>query len=492
MAAAPLFLRHVRAADTPRFGLGVASGFPRPDRLVLWTRLLGSDLPAEVAVTWEVAEDEAFTQVRARGVEQAVEADAHSVHAEPAGLAPGRLYWYRFTALGQRSETGRTRTAPSPDTLAPLRIVLASCQRWDHGHYAAWRQAVTDQPDLVLFVGDYIYEYPAFPGRVRSHTGGEVVTLGQYRDRYALYKSDPLLRAAHAAAPWAVVWDDHEVDNDYAGNLPGKPSLSFDSRRSAAYQAYWEHMPFPKAARPRNGTMRIHGTLDWGRSARIVLVDDRQYRDPQACPKTLIGHGSNTVSAKDCPALLDPKRSLLGAAQEAWLADAWSTEHRWNILAQQTLMAPMSFTDPSEPAAPRLWTDGWSGYGPARERLLGVLAERRIPGALVLGGDVHAHYVADLAAPAGGSAARVVATEFCGTSISSNGMAQKRLDAELPNHPHIRYGRSEERGYVLLDIQADCTLATLRAVERPDDVDSPVRVSATFAVAQDRPGAQPA
>ena len=369
---APAFVRHAGAADLPRFALGVASGQPHAQGMVLWTRLTGPDLPPQVDVAWELAEDEAFTRIAARGVEQAVAPDAHSVHAEPAGLQPARWYWYRFTALGQRSDVGRTRTAPAPDArVGRLDFAIASCQRYDVGHYAAWRHAAAEPLDLVLFLGDYIYEYASAFNPVRRVDGGKVRTLSGYRQRYAQYKSDPALQAAHAACPWLLVWDDHEVDNDYAGLQGQDLQLNFAAQRAAAYQAYWEHMPLPKATRPLDGAMRMFGSLDWGSLARIHLLDDRQYRDPQACPPPGRG-GSNTVKLADCADLSDPRRTLLGAEQERWLAGNWSLERPWNLLAQQTLMARYSWQDPKDVGL--FWTDGWDGYASARKRLLGVVA----------------------------------------------------------------------------------------------------------------------
>ena len=219
--AAPAFVRHASASPVERFSLGVASGQPRPDGMVLWTRLTGPGLPDQVPVQWELAQDETFTQIVARGVEVAEAETAHSVHAEPAGLAPGRAWWFRFTALGDRSATGRTRTAPAPSANAPLRLAIASCQRWEHGHYAAWRDITASDPDLILFLGDYIYEYALASDAVRTVSGGLVSTLDGYRERYAQYKADPLLQAAHACAPWLLVWDDHEVENDYAAGVGG-------------------------------------------------------------------------------------------------------------------------------------------------------------------------------------------------------------------------------------------------------------------------------
>ncbi|WP_324156161.1 alkaline phosphatase D family protein [Ideonella sp.] len=493
--AAPAFLRRALAADRPRFELGVASGFPRPDGMVLWTKLTGDGLAERVEVRWELARDEGFRDIVARGSEPAEAAWGHSVHAEPAGLEPGRWYFYRFEALGTRSATGRTRTAPAADAAVPLSFAIASCQRYDHGRYAAWRQLAGEPLDLVLFLGDYIYEYPSSPLAPRQHEAGYTRTLADYRARYATYQRDPQLQAAHAAFPWLLVWDDHEVENDYAGLQGNRLQTDFAAQRAAAYQAYWEHLPFPRALRPRldvpGAEMRIYGAHDWGRLARILTLDDRQYRDPQACPKPGNG-GSNTVALKDCPTLADPRRTLLGETQERWLAQAWTADKPWNLLAQQTLMARFAWSDPAGADAGRYWTDGWDGYAPARQRLLAQVAERRLGGAVVLGGDVHTHYVADLKADFGDPRAATIATEFCGTSISSQGLEQARLDAARGFNPHIRYARADQRGYVGFTLGPKQLDARLMVVADAWDAASRVDIAARFTVEAGRPGAQAA
>lgn len=491
LIAGPALLRHAGAAEAARFALGVASGQPRADTVVLWTMLTGAGLPDRVAVRWELAHDEAFTRIAARGDETAELAWAHSVHAEPAGLEPGRWYWYRFTALGQQSVLGRTRTAPAADANATFDFALASCQRWDVGHYAAWSHVAAEQLDAVLFVGDYIYEYPSGPKSVRpTEAGGVVRTLAQYRARYATHKSDPALQAAHAAAPWLLIWDDHEVGNDYAGLQGQALEPDFKAQRAAAYRAYWEHMPFPKSARPVDADMRIYGRLDWGRLARIHLLDDRQYRDPQVCPKPGRG-GSNTVPLKSCPEFLDTRRTLLGAEQERWLAGGWDANRPWNLLVQQTLMASFSWTERASPDGPTYWTDGWDGYPAARQRLLGEIARRNQPGVVVLGGDVHTNYVADLRLDAGDTSAPVIATEFCGTSITSLSMAQSRIDAARVFNPHIRYGRSDQRGYMRFALGASELQVQLRVVDNVLDPSSGITTAARFRVDATRSGAVP-
>lgn len=486
-----MLVRDARAADVPRFTLGVASGHPMPDSIVLWTRLMGIDLPPQVPVRWQVAHDEGFSRLVAEGMAEAEATWSHSVHVQASGLEPGRWYHYRFIALGQASAAGRTRTAPADDAPARLRLALASCQRWEHAHYAAWRHASAQSHDLVVFVGDYIYEYGAIETGVRTHGLAPARTLQQYRERYAAYKSDPALQAAHAACPWIVVWDDHEVDNDYARDQSLTQSgPAFLALRAAAYQAYWEHQPLPPAWRPRGPDMRIHHRLNWGRLARIHAVDGRQFRDPQACPRLVRAVGSNIVDAADCPLLTDPVRSLLGAEQEQWLAEGWDLDRGWNLLAQQTLMARLSRREVTARGTGRYWMDGWDGYPLARQRLLDTVHTRRVPNLVVLGGDVHAHYVADLKLDFDSARSPIVGSEFCTTSISSNGPPQASVSRLLRLNPHLHHGRGDQRGYVSLTLDARRLEATLLAVQRPDDPASPCDVQARFVVESGRAGIQ--
>ncbi len=498
-AALP-FIRHAQAADLPRFELGISSGTPQPHSVVLWTRLSGPNLPANVNVQWELAHDEAFARIAARGVEVATPDEAHSVHAEPRNLEPARSYWYRFTALGQQSMVGRTSTAPTPDAaVTELHFAIASCQRWDHGQWAAWRHIANHPPELMLFLGDYIYEGASSAGGPRAHRGGPVRTLAGYRDRYAQYKSDPALQAAHAACPWLMVWDDHEVENDYAGLQGHRLQTDFERQRAEAYQAYWEHMPLPRAVKPLTHHMSMHSRLDWGRLARFHLLDDRQYRSPQACPKPFRG-GSNIVRASHCAELQDPQRTMLGAAQEAWLAEGLSLDRPWNLLAQQTLMAPYSrearsaretlTTADGSFRDGTFWTDGWDGYPAARDRLLRTVAQRQVPGMVVLGGDVHANFVADLRVNNDDERSPIVASEFCGTSISSHGAKQSTTDKNRAFNPHLHYARSDERGTQRFVLRPQQLQAAIHAVDEPLDTLSAEHISAKFTVAAARPGVQ--
>ena len=495
-AAAPV--THLLAQprfDRNPFSLGIASGYPAHDGIVLWTRLApephgGGGMPnAAVEVTWEVAADDAFRKIVRSGKELAAPEWAHSVHAEVSGLAPGRRYFYRFHAGDVVSPAGRFQTAPSPGAAAQrLHFAFASCQQFEHGYYVAYRHMAAEDLDLVVHLGDYIYESSWGRDHVRKHDAGESVTLADYRNRYALYKSDPDLQAAHAALPWVVTWDDHEVSNDYANDRSqfADPREAFLARRAAAYRAYYEHMPLPKRMQPRGPDMQIYTRWDYGALARFHVLDDRQYRDHQVCTRPDRG-GSNVVEPANCPELQQPERTLLGAAQERWLSDGLAeTGARWNVIAQQTVMAQVD-RRPGEGQA--FWTDGWDGYPKARERLLGTVAAKRAANPLVIGGDIHTSVVADLKTDFNDPKSPVVATEFVGTSITSQGISAKSLETWRSDNPHIRYASSTRRGYTTVELTAKRCHARMRAVNEKDD-NSTVNTLAAWTVEDGRPGAQ--
>lgn len=476
-----------RFASYP-FGLGVASGYPHPGGMVLWTRLTGELPPVALPVRWEIAADESMAKVVASGNAVAEPDWAHALRVEAKNLEPDRWYWYRFIASDAVSPAGRTRTAPRLDAAVErLRFAFASCQQYEQGYFGAHRHIAADAPDLVAFLGDYIYESSWGREHVRKHTGGEPTTLADYRARYALYKSDPDLQAAHAACPWIATWDDHEVDNDYADDRPedGMPREQFLARRAAAYRAFYEHMPLPERMQPRGPDMRLYTQLGWGRLGRFYLLDGRQYRAWQACPRRGRG-GSNTVDAAICRSLADPRRSMLGPAQERWLEGALGeSRSRWNFLAQQTRMAQF---DQKPGPGRRAWTDGWDGYPAARARLLGFLAERRIANPVVIGGDVHQFNVADLKRDFDDAASPVVASELVGTSISSQGWPQDTLNRFLPDNPHMKLMESRYRGYVRVDVTAREARFDLRAMGSVREREAGCRTHATFIVEDERAG----
>lgn len=482
--------------DADPFTLGVASGFPDARSVVLWTRLApdprrpdGGLPPLPVEVRWEVAHDEAFARIARTGTAVARPERAHAVHVEVDGLSPGRWYWYRFVAgRGEgsaASPVGRTRTAPEGPT-DRLRFAACSCQHYEYGRFGALRHLADEAPDLVVHLGDYIYESDARAGSaVRRHWTAEPTTLEAYRVRWAQYKTDPDLQRAHAAAPWLYTWDDHEVDNDYADGQAQDLAAGFLARRAAAYRACFEHMPLRALAAPAaDGGMRMYGSWRFGDLAQFHLLDLRQYRSPQACPRPGAG-GSNTVSA--CAAFADPDRTLLGREQERWLDGQLARPGaRWTLIGQQTLLAHAD----SQPGPGELiWTDGWSGYPAARDRLVASLARPSVRNAIVLGGDVHAHYVSDIGRDARDPASRVVATEFCSTSITSPSLAQPRIDAIRGENPRILLADGRRRGYLSVELDRARCVAALRVVDDARRPDAALSTLARFAVEDGRPGA---
>lgn len=505
LLAALLPWRQVGAqqAGAPRwqsdpFSLGVASGQPRPDSVLLWTRLLPAPEEAlalerlpSVALDYELFADAALRQPLRTGRVNALATRGHSVHLPLRGLQAGRDYWYRFHCAGATSPVGHTRTAPTEGAkVERLRLALASCQHWEHGHYAAHRDIARQDLDFVLFVGDYIYEGTGRMDSVRSHGGPAPRTLDQYRVRHALYKSDPALQAAHAAHPWVVTWDDHEVINDYANDRDqsySDPAL-FLQRRANAYQAYFEHMPMLPVGDASSGQVstRIHDRMLWGDLAELWTLDNRQHRSHHACPDPYRGGGRLVL---DCAELEDPQRSLLGMAQERWLTQGLNASTRaWKLLAQTTQMAPSGVDALSGLRA--TYTDGWDGYPLARKRLMQAVQEGGVRDVVALGGDVHYNEAGNLRLKPNDAKSPVLGSEFVTTSISSRGMANNRLQTLQESNPDMVYARSDERGYALLEIAPGLARCQFRATAQAQREDAALRVQATYSVERGRAGVQ--
>jgi len=470
-ALAPQRQAQAQTVDPGLFALGVASGDPAHDSVVLWTRAAREPLLPDggmglrtVPVQWEVARDEAFSRVIQRGTAEARPEDAHTAHVEVRDLAPGRWYWYRFTAEGQESRVGRTRTLPPPGAKADrLRLAVASCQAWVGGPYPAYRDMAEQEVDLVLHLGDYIYET----------RGG---SLEEFRRLHAQYRTSADLREAHARFPFIVTWDDHEVINNYAGAIGSSPDgRPFLERRANAYRAWYEHLPLRDQSRPDGPNADIVRGFAWGRLAELSVLDGRQYRSDQPCGDPFIG--------PVCGEEDDPARTMLGPAQERWVTDRLRrSKARWNVLAQQTIMAPFDYdVGPDEYRA----LDAWDGYPAARERILRVFDEAGASNPVVLSGDWHSSWVNDL--DRGG---RTVATEFAGTSISSGCGWESSVRLGLPANPHVRFFEGAYRGYVLCDVTPERWRTDLRIVTEPRNPASPAYLLAAFEVADGRPGAR--
>ncbi|WP_307812645.1 alkaline phosphatase D family protein [Phycicoccus sp. CSK15P-2] len=499
-AAAQVPLADASAAPRPDIGfpftLGVASGDPGPDGVVLWTRLApdplvpGGGAPGrDLAVEWAVYSDERLRTKVASGLALAPARLAHSVHVELRGLRPWREYWFRFRYRGHVSDVGRTRTAPAAGH--PLRtatLATVSCQDYSSGFYTAYRHLVDDDPHLVLHLGDYVYE-----GAVGATAGARGTpvpeparpaprTLEQWRIRYALYKSDADLRAAHAAVPFAVTWDDHEVQNDYAGTR-SQYEGDISALRAAAYQAYYEHQPLRVASIPRpDGGLTLHRGLDLGGLVRLSMLDGRQHRDVPPG-----GWGEAPASA----AAYAPSVTMLGRRQESWLtARLRAGRAHWAVLGNNVMMARLEHE--ATPGA-RLWHDAWDGFPAARNRITEVLATARVRNPVVLTGDWHSTFVNDIRQDFDDPGSPVVATEFVGTSVTTNGDREvygPYYGPMIRYNPHIRYFDGDRRGYQLHTVTRAEWRTDLRTVEFVGRRGGGVSTSASFVVESGRPGAQ--
>ncbi|MBN8203719.1 alkaline phosphatase D family protein [Bacillus sp. NTK034] len=435
------------------FTLGVASGDPLSDSVVLWTRLapeplIGGGMPSHaVPVKWELAADEHFRKVVKRGTEIAVPDLAHSVHVEAEGLMPDTVYYYRFKCGNELSPIGKTKTLPAAGAkVSGLSFAFASCQQYEHGFFTAYQHMAKENLDFVIHLGDYIYEYGpneyiSPTGNVRHHSGPEIISIEDYRNRHAQYKSDPHLREAHAAFPWVVTWDDHEVENNYAAGIPekGQSAEAFIKRRAAAYQAYYEHMPLRLSSMPNGDGMQLYREFSYGSLASFLVLDSRQYRDDQAN-----GDGSKPHT----PESLDPNRTLLGNDQEKWVeSNLASSNAHWNVLAQQVFFAQRNF---GTMASPKFSMDAWDGYPAARQRLADFAVSNNIGNLIVLTGDVHASWASNILTNYNDPNAKLIGAEFVGTSITSGGNGSDvRADTEktLAENPHIKFFNNY-RGYV--------------------------------------------
>jgi alkaline phosphatase D len=466
------------------FGVGIASGDPTVDGVVLWTRLAPEPLeptggmePHDVEVAWEIATDDAMRHVVRRGIVSAAPGLAHSVHAEVDGLAPDRWYWYRFRVGDVDSPIGRTRTMPAADIApAELKFAFASCQNFESGLYTAYEHMANDELDLVFHLGDYIYEHAAKGGEVRKHKGKTCSSLEDYRMRHSQYKTDPLLQTMHRRCPWMVTWDDHEVSNDYAGGHPDSKKPDFEKfiiRRAGAYQAYYENMPLRQSSLPHGTKMQLYRGVGFGRLANFLMLDGRQYRTPQP----------NENERSDInQACASPNNTMLGRGQFEWVENSLTHSPAiWNVLANQVLM---TFLDTKPGKERRYNMDHWCGYVAERNRLTTLMHERRVSNPIVLTGDCHSNVVSDLRTDGLRNETPIAATEFAGTSISSGGNGDKAHDHEKElksENPNLRFFNGE-RGYVRCTVTPALWTADYRTVPFVNKPGAPINTRATFVV----------
>lgn len=494
----------LQARSSTRFGaypfqLGVASGDPQAYGVVLWTRLAPAPIdgggmdPIPYELTWEVANDEAFSTIVQTGTAVADPFLAHSVHAEITGLEPAREYFYRFIAGDEVSQVGRTKTAPAMgQAIDQIRFGFASCSNYEHGYFAAYRDMAAQNLDLIFHVGDYIYEYGPDEYLVRDDTnirqvtGGEMMTLQHYRNRFALYRTDLDLQAAHHSAPWIVTWDDHEVENNWAADISENddPVTSFLARRADAFQAYYEHMPLRPSSMPVGPDLQLYRHLNYGDLLDITVLDTRQYRSDQPS-----GDGAYPRT----PASVDPNTTLTGPEQERWLLQTLDQSSAvWNVIAQQIMMAETYFPV-AEGEAQDYYNDSWSGYPNARARILQHISANQTANPVVLTGDIHTSWANDLLLDWEDASAAPIATEYVCTSITAGGTQPSDFGTAYKDEfPYIKFFDGRHGGYSNVTLTPELLTTEFRLVENMEDMNSAVSTIATFATEAGAPGANPA
>jgi len=485
------------------FQLGVASGDPLPDSVVLWTRLAVDPMspepmpPVQMPVRWEIAADERFAKVVRSGRRTTGPDLGHSVHVDVRGLTAGRDYFYRFRVGDYVSPTGRTRTAPdSGRRLDSLTFGVTSCQSYHAGYYTAYEQMSRDDLAFVVFLGDYIYELPL--GSVRSHGLPPPVMLDDFRRHYAAHHADAQLQAAHAAAPWITTWDDHEVEDNYAGLHPGElgkarapdEASNFPAKRAAAYRAWWENMPVRAKPPGSDGSMRIYRSFRFGDLITLPVVDDRQYRTPLA----IEGQGPATPAGGGplLPAALDPNATILGKEQERWLQRTLDRSGaQWNVLAQQTQMAAVDHT-PEDGSSSGYSADTWDGYVAARNRLLGHVEKAKVRNFVTLGGDTHTSSVDDLRADYQKDGSPVVGTEFVAPPATSpENLAPQYVEGALRN-PWIHLYDITNKGYLRVGATRPQLRAEFRYVTTIQQPQAEPMAGTSWVVESGKPGARQA
>ncbi|MDB5693330.1 MAG: alkaline phosphatase [Alphaproteobacteria bacterium] len=475
------------------FGLGVAAGDPAPDGFVIWTRVAPEPLEphggmamAPVPVRWEVATDQLFAAIVARGEEIARPELAHSVHVELAGLLPDRPYWYRFRAGGEKSVVGRARTLPAAATSPrALRFGVAGCQNYEDGFYAAYRHLADEDLAFVYHYGDYIYEgWPSgihtshsgeITAPVRRHAGQNCYDLADYRRRYAQYKTDPDLQRAHTAHAWFATFDDHEVRDNWAGDsdTTDTPPELFRTRRAAAFQAWYEHMPVRRALLPEGAAIRAWRGARYGDLVSFDFLDTRQYRT---------GHPCGDDFSPPCPTLADPRAAVMSAEEEAWLVRNLSRpQARWSCVAQQVMMMSLDRRTEDGPA-PILNMDSWAGYEAPRRRLLARM--RGLDNVVVLTGDEHQNFAGILT-----DGDQPVAVEFVATSISSGGDGsdlRRGSDRILAGNPQLKF-INDQRGYLICEVTPDDWRSNFMVLDRVSTPGGNLRRRAAISVVRGRP-----
>lgn len=466
--------RGLAIAREGTFPLGVAAGTPAERGISLWTRMDGQTGDYKLKV--EIAKDPAFRKVIARRVKTVRASKDYALETRMAGrfLEPGQEYWYRFETRTGSSPVGRFQTMPPANSRQPVKIVFFSCQDWQAGYYNAHRAIAAEDADLVMCLGDYIYERNFYDGPRKDTLGanhdGEVETLDEYRQKYRMYKADPDLRAMHAQHSYVGIWDDHEVEDNYAGSNPGAATLDvrvpFLQRQRNAYRAFYEYMPFePLFGKPDIGR-DLYRRMRVGANAELFLLDSRQFRGDQPCDDQLF---------VPCPSAENDPRGFLGDRQKAWLKQHLrSSGATWKLIGNQVMIMALDTA-----LGAQVNKDSWDGYGAERRDLLGYVKDSGIADVSFLTGDIHTFFAGNVGV--NGRGPDSVATEFVGGSITSLGIPETVAattgvpltpeqtalitDNLTTVNPHLKYEQQTARGYGIAEVSRDALNVTFKAVD---------------------------
>jgi alkaline phosphatase D len=479
-----------------KFAHGVSSGFPSPNAITLWTRVSGLDRSSRL--TLEVAEDKHFHRVVESRQVTALESKDFTVHARVGGLRPGHEYHYRFQTKEKHSRVGRFRTLPPPDSKQKIKIGFYSCQSYEAGFYTAQAALAKEKDlDIVLCLGDYIYEHHYYPGpasrndKTGKNHDGDVQSLAEYRQKYRLYQTDPNLQDLHAAYPFVSIWDDHEVEDNYAGTKPDSKQtdpdfendgvyprrVPFGKRRTNGYQAFFEAMP---RMRHKGHPNEIYGSLRLGGLVELFLTDQRQYRDLQPCMD---------VQLTACPDDLLPGRTYLGSKQKAWFKNAVpNSKAKWKLWGSETMVMALD-ASPGNHAN----QDQWDGYSAEREEILSHFHDKGLENLVVLSGDIHTFIAGNLGTN-GETSGDPIGTELVGGSATSLGLPEELgqspavLEALRGLYdPHTIFADFESRGYCVVTVSKDSVVGEFRAVGTTQQPHSPAHSLAKFKVESGTP-----
>jgi alkaline phosphatase D len=487
--------RNLPFASHGTFAHGVASGIPTPRAITLWTRVSG--LTRSSRLTMEVAKDKHFRHVVARSTVVADAAKDFTVHANVSRLKPAHEYFYRFHTKHTNSRVGRFRTLPPADSNQPVRIGFYSCQSYEAGYYLAQAALAKEKDlDLVICLGDYIYEHHYYNGpadradTTGTNKDGDVQTLAEYRQKYRFYQSDKNLQNLHAAYPFVSMWDDHEVEDNYAGTHPDSAStdpdhqennnnyarrVPFLERRKNGYRAFFEAMP---RIAPRGN--RLYGSLKIGKMAELFITDERQYRDLQPC---------NDVQITPCPDDMTAGRTFLGATQKSWLKGALpASKAKWPLLASETMMMALDST-PGNHAN----QDQWDGYSAEREEILTAFLDKNVDNLVVLSGDIHNFFAGDLHTN-GEMSGKPVGVELVGGSATSFGLPEETgipsstlQSLRASSDPHVKFADFDHRGYAVVSLDKNKLIGEFKGVSDAKSKSGRVSTIAKFQVDSGKP-----